>query len=149
MILGIPDFWFWIAVAGVALAIEIGTILLVSIWFVLGAGAAAVAALLGATHPVQLMVMLGVSALALALSFAFRKRLGIGSRGHVPTNADRLIGETGVVLEAIDGVRGRGRIRVGSEVWGAKSDAVIPEGTAVCVKAIEGVKLVVEERKEL
>ena len=64
------------------------------------------------------------------------------------TNAESLIGKTGIVFEEIDNINSKGRITVLGQEWAAGSisdDAVIPKGTKVKVLSIKGVKLIVEE----
>jgi membrane protein implicated in regulation of membrane protease activity len=60
------------------------------------------------------------------------------------TNADRLIGREGVVIVPLNGAEGKGQVKIDGQVWSAKADTDIAEGIKVTVKAIEGVKLVVE-----
>ena len=62
-----------------------------------------------------------------------------------PTNADRLIGQEGIVTEAIDPILCKGQIKIMGQVWSAVSDKEIPEDSKVIVKEIKGVKLVVEK----
>ena len=62
--------------------------------------------------------------------------------------AGRLVGETGVVtvdIEPGDTSR-RGRVVVGSELWGAlsKDDEHLPVGTRVRIAAVVGTRVVVE-----
>lgn len=42
-----------------------------------------------------------------------------------------------------------GQVKIGSEVWTAKANIEIPEGTEVIVKEIDGVKVIVEPVEEL
>ena len=62
--------------------------------------------------------------------------------------AERLVGLTGIVVAAIqvDDIDRRGRVRIGSEEWGAISDAdlVIGEGAKVRVLDMRGTRVVVE-----
>ena len=44
-------------------------------------------------------------------------------------------------------VTGKGQIKVLGQVWSAKADKVIDEGSKVKVLSMEGVKLIVEEVK--
>ena len=60
------------------------------------------------------------------------------------TNADRLIGREGVVIVPFNSTEGKGQVKVDGQIWSAKSGEDYTEGTKVTVKAIEGVKLVVE-----
>ena len=63
-----------------------------------------------------------------------------------PTNADRVIGQAAVVTETVDNEAGAGQVNVMGQVWSARSQlgVVIPAGTQVKVRRIEGVKLFVE-----
>ncbi|MBR6987337.1 MAG: NfeD family protein [Clostridiales bacterium] len=58
--------------------------------------------------------------------------------------ADRLIGREGIVIVPLNKDECKGQVKVDGQVWSAKSDTDIAEGIKVTVKAIEGVKLVVE-----
>jgi membrane protein implicated in regulation of membrane protease activity len=53
----------------------------------------------------------------------------------------------GIVTQQIDNTAGTGLVKVQGSVWTARSydGEVIPEGTDVLVKTIEGVKLLVKE----
>ena len=64
-----------------------------------------------------------------------------------PTNADRFVGETAVVTQAIDNIAETGLVKLQGTVWTARTadGSVIAEGEKVTVKAIEGVKLIVEK----
>ena len=63
-----------------------------------------------------------------------------------PTNADRVIGQTALVTEAVDNEAGTGQVNVMGQIWTARSQlgVVIPSGTQVKVQRIEGVKVFVE-----
>lgn len=73
---------------------------------------------------------------------------------QIPTNVDALIGQVGVVEEAIDVPLDKGRVKIKGEDWKASSRSVeqIPAGTKIKVEAIEGVTLFVvpisEENKK-
>ena len=56
------------------------------------------------------------------------------------------IGKTAVVISDINNLEGNGQVRVNGNVWSARSvdGEIISEGSTVTVKAIEGVKLIVE-----
>ena len=66
--------------------------------------------------------------------------------GRTPTNADRLVGKAGRVIQNIDNAAGTGQVSVAGQVWAARSeyDVVIPAGTQVEVLRIEGVKVFVK-----
>ncbi len=137
----------WIGVLVVTAILEGVTAQLVSIWFVAGALAAAVTSFFVPSFTVQLFVFIGVSLVLLAATRPFVHKLKASVK-FVPTNADRYIGKTAVVLEDIDDVKGLGQVKVGGSVWSAKAvpGISIPKGSEVTVKEITGVKLIVEPK---
>jgi membrane protein implicated in regulation of membrane protease activity len=120
---------------------------LVSVWFVAGALVSAIVSFFVPSFPIQLSVFVGVSLVLLAATRPFVKKLKADTK-VVPTNADRYIGKTAVVLEDIDDVTGKGQVKVGGSVWSAKAakGESIPKGSEVVVKEIVGVKLIVESK---
>lgn len=136
-----PIFWL---VLGLALLIaEASTVQMVAIWFALGAFSAILPASLGAPLWVHILVFAVVSAAALLGTRPFVKRfLKVKVQR---TNADRVIGETGVVVQAIENDKAQGRVAVMGLDWSARADdnTEIPEGEKVEILAIEGVKLIV------
>ena len=68
----------------------------------------------------------------------------------VATNADRVLGGTARVTEAIDNTVPVGAVYVDGKTWSARSetDEPIAAGTMVRIKRMEGVRLFVEELKE-
>lgn len=144
--------WLWLGAAVLFGVVEALTAGLVSIWFVAGAAAALVGALLGAGLGVQVALFLTVSAAALAVTRPLVRRFTKG--GAVATNADRALGETAKVTEAIDNTASTGAVYVDGKTWTARSadGSVIPAGAMVQVLRIEGVKLFVktiEEKEEV
>ena len=83
----------WAVLVVVFLALEAGTVALVSIWFAVGALAALVAALLGAAMWLQVTIFLAVSVLLLALLWKKVRAKAIGAK----TNVDSVIGTEGYV----------------------------------------------------
>jgi membrane protein implicated in regulation of membrane protease activity len=70
----------------------------------------------------------------------------MGDVNPVPTNTAALIGKTAYVVDKIVNDEGIGTVRIGGEVWTAKSDdedGVIDAGTKVKVIEIRGVTAVV------
>ena len=66
------------------------------------------------------------------------------------TNADRVIGAEGMVLEDINNLKARGQVKVQGNIWTARTedDRPIPKDTTVRVLRIEGVKLIVAPLQE-
>lgn len=135
--------FFWLIAMVLFGVLEAVTVGLTSIWFAVGALAALIAASLGAGTLVQVILFLAVSFVTLLLVRPLAQRY-INDRKE-PTNADRVIGQEGVVTEAIDNLSARGQVNVSGALWSARSqgDAPIPKGAVVRVLRIEGVKLYV------
>ena len=140
--------YFWLAAFVALAALEAATVNLVSIWFAVGALAALIAAALGAPLWLQVTVFILASALSLALTRPLARRLL--ARRRVPTNADRVLGQTCEVTEAIDNTAGTGAVYVDGKTWTARSrsGAPIPAGRMVQIQTVEGVKLIVTEVTE-
>ncbi len=136
---------FWVVALVVFLIVEAVTAGLVSIWFVFGSLVALICAALGAAVWLQIFWFVIVSVATLVLTRPLVKRY-VDSRS-VATNADRSIGRAAVVTERIDNLAAAGAVKLDGVVWTARStdDAVaIEAGERVTVRAIEGVKLIVE-----
>ncbi len=139
---------FWVVALVVFLIVEAVTAGLVSIWFVFGSLVALICAALGAAIWLQIFWFVIVSVATLVLTRPLVKRY-VDSRS-VATNADRNIGRTAVVTERIDNLAATGAVQLAGVIWTARStdDAVaIEPGTHVTVRAIEGVKLIVESER--
>ena len=140
--------WLWLGAAVLFGIVEALTAGLVSIWFVAGAAAALIGALLGAGTGVQMALFLAVSAAALAATRPLVRRFT--KDGTVATNADRALGETAKVTEAIDNAASTGAVYVDGKTWTARSadGSVIPPGATVKVLRMEGVKLFVKKLED-
>ena len=133
----------WLVLLVVFLIVEASTVTLVSLWFAAGAFIALFASLLGAPLWLQLLLFLAISTLCLvALRPLVRKVL---RPRLTATNADSVIGSTGLVTASIENVTATGQVNLGAMVWTARSTSgqAIPEGTLVRVDRIEGVKVFV------
>ena len=121
---------------------------LVSIWFAAGALVALLLSLVGGELWLQFTCFLVVSLVLLALTRPLAKKY---VNAHTtPTNADRLIGADCVVTEEIDNLRGTGAVSVDGKVWTARletPDGKAPKGAVVKALRIEGVRLIVTEKK--
>lgn len=135
---------FWLIAFIALVAGEAATVGLVCIWFAAGAVGGFLVAVLGGQFWFQLIVFAAVSALALALIRPAASRFLRPRRS--PTNADRVVNQTAAVTETIDNEAGTGQVNVLGQVWTARSElgVVIPQGSQVKVRRIEGVKVFVE-----
>lgn len=141
---------FWLVVLVALVIIELLTMGLTTVWFAGGALVATIAALLHAPLFLQIILFLVVSALLLF----FTRPLAVKyfNKDRVRTNAESLVGRQAIVISEIDNLQGIGQVNVGGMEWSARTrvDGVkLPVGTVATVLAINGVKLVVEERKEV
>lgn len=134
----------WIGIAVVMAIIEASTVQLVSVWFVIGAVCAALSTIFTESVAIQTIVFIAVSLVALAVTRPLVKKLKKSNKKTL-TNADRVIGETGVMLSDISTVDDVGQAKVCGSVWSVKTDnPPLKKGDRVRVLAIEGVKLIVE-----
>lgn len=85
--------------------------------------------------------------IAIAISLRYYQHM---ARPHRPmsTTIDTLQGERGLVISAVIPNTLRGKVRIRSEVWSARSDHPIPAGTMVEVRGGEGVSVWVEPVRE-
>ena len=136
----------WLIIFIVMIIIEAATTALATVWFAAGALVAMIMDLCGAPHNLQIIVMAAVSVVTFIVCMIWiRPKLESLRRANVQrTNADRLIGMEGVVIVPVDPVEGKGQVKVEGQVWSAKSESSIKEGTKVKIRSIEGVKLLVE-----
>jgi len=136
----------WLILIVVLIVAEVATYQLVAVWFALGA----VASLLGASGTVQLITFVVVSLLSLIASRPLVKK--IQSAPKEKTNADRIIGQTAVVIHPISSEQ-RGRVEIEGQDWsaaavnkeesfatGQKVQIVRIEGVTVYVKALENIQ---------
>lgn len=138
--------WIFVVVGILFMAMEIITPGFIVMWFGIATILAAIPVYLGASTSVVLIVF----AITLLILTVFVRRIFInrfvGKEG-VRTNASSLIGQQAVVVETIDPLKSTGKVRVRKEVWSAvaKENEPITVGQIVVVKALDGVKLMVEK----
>ncbi len=144
-ILGISDVLFWGVILAIAVIAELATLNLVSLWFIFGALVSLIASLFGASVTLQFTLFVVMSAIGfLVFFFAIKPRLA--NRVVRATNADRIIGKEGIVIEPVDSLAGTGQIKVQGQIWSARleGDGRITEGELIRVLGIAGVKAIVE-----
>ena len=139
----------WLAAMIALLVVEAAAPGLVSIWFALGALAAMISSLMDAPLWLQFVWFFLISIVSLVLTRPLAKKYVNGRA--VATNADMAIGQDCIVTETIDNVRGTGAVSVGGKVWTARMaepDGRAEKGAVLRAVRIEGVKLIVEEKRE-
>ena len=135
---------FWIISFIIFLIIEIATINLVSIWFVLGSLAALITSYITKNVFIQLFIFVIISTVSLCITKPLVKKFK--NTKPTPTNLDRVIDKIGVVTKEITKDE-YGEVKVMNTIWTAKADTDLEIGTKVKIIKIEGVKLIVEEEK--
>ena len=145
--MGIPMWLFWVILMVVFLVIEAAFAGLTTIWCAAGCLVAAILAACGATIWIQILVMVLVSVALFILFIVWIKpnMKDIKKINKEPTNADRVLGQEGIVIEDIDPIDAKGQIKVMGQVWSATSDKKIASDARVIVTDIQGVKLVVKQ----
>lgn len=136
---------FWFIAFLVFLVIELVTVNLVTIWFAVGAVVAMFCSFITDSIVIQSVVFLVTSVLVLLLTRPLMKKFK--GFDKVPTNSDRVIGKIGEVTVKIEKNK-YGEVKVFGNRWTATSNQVIDVGEHVKVKAIDGVKLIVEKEED-
>lgn len=135
----------WLLLLLVMIVTELITMGLTTIWFAGGAIVAIILAVLHVPLAIQIAVFLAVSIVLLI----FTRPIAVKYFNHdrLKTNVESMIGRQAVVISEIDNLNGIGQIQVNGQVWSARTvedGQVIPVGEVVVIKAVSGVKLIVE-----
>ena len=136
--------YVWLGIMIAAVVVEVYTAQMVSVWFAIGALCSFFVALAGVEQIwIQIVVFVAVSAVAVVATRPLVKKM-VDKKAE-PTNADMVLGQTGIVTEKIDNLVPSGLVKVNGSVWTARSadDSVIEENEKVIIKEIRGVKLLV------
>ena len=139
---------FWMVLLILCIGIEVLTLGLTTIWFAAGALVAIFAALLQAPIFIQVILFLVVS----LLSLFFTRPIAVKyfNRDRVKTNVESMVGRQAIVTGEIDNVQATGQVTVSGQEWSARTveeGITLTEGSVVIVRAISGVKLMVEEKR--
>lgn len=139
-----PYVWTFLLILSVL--VEAATATLTTIWFMPAGFVCLLLSIFNVPLPVQIVtyIVLGVVALLLSKT-VFKDKLS--AKEKVPTNADRIIGQSAVVIAEIDNDAASGEVSVAGQHWTARSDngERIGAGEKVTVLRIEGVKAIVEK----
>ena len=134
----------WLIISGLFFILEIVTVGFLVFWFGIGALFAMITSFFTDSITIQTAVFLITSTALLFLTKPLVKKLS--RKDKVQTNAYSIIGKTGIVTIEINSKKGNGQVKIGSEIWSAKTtnDETIPEGTEIEIVEIDGVKAVVK-----
>jgi len=139
----------WLIAFIVLVGIEIATMALTTVWFAGGAFAAFLLSLAGVSLEIQLGVFVIVSFMLLFLTRPIAKKYI--NQNIITTNVDSLIGRHARVTSDISNEDGTGTAVVNGQEWTARAlneKDRYPAGMMVEIKRIDGVKLIVAEKKE-
>ena len=137
---------FWLIVLIACVAVELLTMGLTTIWFACGA---AVASVLAAFFPENIILQIVAFAVVSIVVILTVRPVAVKyfNKDRARTNIESMIGRQGIVTGEIDNVQGCGQINVGGMDWSARSveqEQKIPVGEVVIIRAVDGVKLLVE-----
>lgn len=133
----------WLILFVASLVLEAVSMQLFSVWFAAGALVTVIVSLFDVPVWVQVVVFVSVTAISLIATRPLVRKLQ--KHEKTPTNADRYTGQTAIVLEEIDNIKGTGQIKVSGQIWSARTaDAtVIPVGASVQTVSYQSTKMFV------
>ncbi|WP_102374564.1 NfeD family protein [Raoultibacter massiliensis] len=138
--------FIWLGVAAVMGVVEVLSLGLITMWFVIGALVAFLANLLGFDLVAQLVVFFLVSIVCLIVL----RPVFVKYRKRGETEEPDVVGQSAIVIEGIDNERLVGRVETANRMtWAARSadNSVIPTGETVVVKNRESITLIVERKQ--
>lgn len=133
--------WFGFLVLFIWL--EAATVTMVSAWFALGSLASMITAFCGGELWLQIVMFFAVSTVFLLLLRPIARKYFTPK--ITKTNVDAVVGSQGIVLEDIDNIAAKGRVKLGNMEWSARSTDGTPitSDNLVTVDRVEGVKVFV------
>ncbi len=139
---------FWTVAAVVLFIIEIFTSGFFIATFAIGALCTVPAALITDTLNIQLLVFAAATTLTYIYIRPLAKKYFFKKQAEVATNVDALIGKKAKVIETIDPLNSKGRVKlIGGEDWKALSadESVIEKDAVVEIVAVDGAKVTVRK----
>lgn len=137
----------WLIVAAIMFVGEIVCPIFFMFWFAIGALVALVTSFITSNISVQIIVFLVVSIILTIFIKPLTTKL-FKNETKDELNVNGIIGKNAKVIETIDNINGKGRVKINGEVWTAFSadeEVVIPVDELVSVVKIDGVKLIVKK----
>lgn len=143
----LANIWqFWLLISIICLILELTNGDFYIMCFAIGAAITAILSPLGINFYGQLAVFAAVSMLCIFFVRPFALKYLHGNRKDKPSNADALIGRTGMVSQAIE-TGGYGRVAVDGDDWKAVSanGEPIEKGCKVTITGRESIIITVEK----
>ena len=137
-------FYVWLIITIALAIIEMSTVNLVSIWYIISSIFAMIISLLTDNINIQVTVfVLGGTILLILTKDAIKKILP----EKIKTNIDRIIGMEGIVTKEIT-KKVSGEVKVDGKHWTAVAEERIPVDTVVEILEINSTKLKVKKKEE-
>ena len=137
-------FYIWlIVVIGLAI-LEMMTVSLVSIWFVLSGVLAMISTFFTNNITIQIAIFAVFGVTFMILTRKIVKKI---APNKIKTNIDRIVGMQGTVIKEIK-KNNPGEVKVDGKVWTAISKETIPVDSPVKILEINSTKLTVERMEE-
>ncbi|MCD7787735.1 MAG: NfeD family protein [Firmicutes bacterium] len=141
--------YIWALALVLCVAVEAASPSLTAIWFMPAGFVCLIMSILsdvGTAAQIATFIVLGT--LTLILSRTALKKYSKRNPA-IPTNADRVIGDTAIVTSKIINDEGEGEVKINGQLWTARSSDgdEIEKGEKVSILRIEGVKLIVSKLK--
>lgn len=137
-------FYIWLSIAIILAIVEMSTVNLVSIWYIISSIIAMLISLLTDNIIIQVSVfVLGGTILLILTKDAVKKLLPEKTK----TNIDRIIGMEGIVTEKIT-KKTSGVVKVDGKYWTAIADETIEVDEFVKIQEINSTKLKVKKINE-
>lgn len=137
-------FYFWLTIVIFLTIVEISTVNLVSIWFVISGIFSMLLALVIDSFTIQLTVFVVLGIMLLISTKSVIKKM---QPKKEKTNLDRIIGTNAVVTQTIN-KNSPGELKVEGVLWTATADELIEKGSIVKILEINSTKLRVEKEEE-
>lgn len=136
------DWLFWLVLVIVLSIIEIATVNLLTIWFVISGIVAMILSFFIEDVAVVSTIFAILGIILLLITRPLVKKFAKTKDENI--NLGRVIGKTGIVTEEIRKNQ-VGEVKVDGKRWSAVSNKKIEVGSEVIIDAIEGVKLIVRK----
>ena len=137
-------FYFWLTIVIFLTVVEISTVNLVSIWFVISGIFSMLLALVIDSFTIQSTVFVVLGVILLISTKSVIKKM---QPKKEKTNLDRIIGTNAVVTQTIN-KNSPGEVKVEGVLWTATADELIEKGSIVKILEINSTKLRVEKEEE-
>ena len=131
-------FYLWLMIVILLAAVEVMTVNLTTIWFVVSGIAALLFSFVTDNFFIQLAVFVVLGIILLVTTRPLLSKFI--HRGDIKTNADRIIGMKGIITETVSKDKS-GEVKVDGKRWTAIAEQEFEVDSIVKILEIDGVKL--------